>query len=110
MTHPLTLNLLLPLFLLPLLLLPHAGKSKDTLELSELAAPLLDVVMSPGQILYVPAGFPHTTGEISSRVLEDEIQYLIQSKLLLNVDCKKLRRLRASEDELYEMTTCCRPT
>ena len=38
------------------------GKSKDTLSLSELKEPLIDVVMRPGQILYVPAGFPHTTG------------------------------------------------
>jgi hypothetical protein len=37
------------------------GKSKDILELAELTAPLIDVVLHPGQILYVPAGFPHTT-------------------------------------------------
>ena len=45
---------------------PHAdplarGKAHDGLELSELAEPLLDVVLAPGQVLYVPAGFPHTT-------------------------------------------------
>lgn len=38
------------------------GKATDTLELTELEAPLLDVVLEPGHILYVPAGFPHTTG------------------------------------------------
>jgi ribosomal protein L16 Arg81 hydroxylase len=48
---------------------PSSGKSKDSLELSELSEPLLDVVMQPGQILYVPAGFPHTTGKISSSVV-----------------------------------------
>lgn len=37
------------------------GKGTDTLEMSELGPPLIDVVLSPGQILYVPAGFPHTT-------------------------------------------------
>lgn len=37
------------------------GKSKDILELAELKEPLIDVVLHPGQILYVPAGFPHTT-------------------------------------------------
>lgn len=58
-------SLTLPLTLSLTYSFSHAGKSKDTLELSELSAPLLDVVMSPGQILYVPAGFPHTTGTIS---------------------------------------------
>ena len=33
----------------------------DILEMSELDGPLLDIVLKPGQILYVPAGFPHTT-------------------------------------------------
>lgn len=44
------------------------GKSKDKLELSELATPLLDIVLKPGQVLYVPAGFPHTTGTVSTFV------------------------------------------
>jgi hypothetical protein len=37
------------------------GKGKDELSLAELSAPLIDTVLSPGQVLYVPAGFPHTT-------------------------------------------------
>jgi len=37
------------------------GKGKDELSLSELGEPLVDVVLSPGHVLYVPAGFPHTT-------------------------------------------------
>lgn len=37
------------------------GKSKDVLKLEELEAPLIDTVLEPGQMLYVPAGFPHTT-------------------------------------------------
>jgi Cupin superfamily protein len=37
------------------------GKTKDKLELTELSAPLIDTVLGPGQVLYVPAGFPHTT-------------------------------------------------
>ena len=61
---PLHTSLTLPLTLSLTYSFSHTGKSKDTLELSELSAPLLDVVMSPGQILYVPAGFPHTTGKI----------------------------------------------
>ena len=40
------------------------GKSKDMLELTELAAPLLDIVLKPGHVLYVPAGFPHTTDTV----------------------------------------------
>lgn len=40
------------------------GKGTDHLSLSELDAPLLDVVLSPGQVLYIPAGFPHTTDTI----------------------------------------------
>ena len=38
------------------------GKGTDTLEFSELESPMIDTVLGPGQILYVPAGFPHTTG------------------------------------------------
>ena len=40
------------------------GKSKDMLELTELAEPLLDIVLKPGHVLYVPAGFPHTTDTV----------------------------------------------
>lgn len=37
------------------------GKGRDVLPESALGAPLLDSVMEPGQLMYVPAGFPHTT-------------------------------------------------
>ena len=37
------------------------GKIKDTLELTELEPPLIDTVLRPGHVLYVPAGFPHAT-------------------------------------------------
>lgn len=37
------------------------GKGKDELPLASLGEPLLDTVMQPGQVLYIPAGFPHTT-------------------------------------------------
>ncbi|KAG8460254.1 hypothetical protein KFE25_004502 [Diacronema lutheri] len=37
------------------------GKGLDALAESALDAPLIDTIMEPGQILYVPAGFPHTT-------------------------------------------------
>ena len=42
------------------------GKSKDKLELTEMSSPLLDIVLTAGQVLYVPAGFPHTTGACMS--------------------------------------------
>jgi len=42
------------------------GKGKDLLEISELdAKPLLDIVLKPGQVLYVPGGFPHTTDTVN---------------------------------------------
>ena len=44
------------------------GKSTDKLDLAELNEPLIDTVLSPGQILYVPAGFPHTTDTIEKNV------------------------------------------
>ena len=45
---------------------PYArGKNKDVLDLSELSEPLIDHVMSPGQVLYVPGGFPHTTDTVT---------------------------------------------
>jgi hypothetical protein len=38
------------------------GKGQDILSVEdELGEPLLDVVMKPGQLLYIPAGFPHVT-------------------------------------------------
>ena len=54
--------------------MPHAdpyarGKGNDLLHSAELrgtashAQPLIDTTLQPGQVLYVPAGFPHTTGE-----------------------------------------------
>ena len=42
------------------------GKSHDNLELAELAEPLIDIVLAPGDILYMPAGFPHTTDTINT--------------------------------------------
>lgn len=41
------------------------GKAKDVLKLEELEAPIIDTVLEPGQMLYVPAGFPHTTDTLS---------------------------------------------
>lgn len=42
------------------------GKGKDILDLKELESkPLIDVVLSPGNILYIPAGYPHTTDTVN---------------------------------------------
>lgn len=37
------------------------GKTGDVLNLEELGDPLIDQVIQPGDVLYVPIGFPHTT-------------------------------------------------
>ena len=42
------------------------GKAADNLDLSELSEPLIDTVLTPGQVLYVPAGWPHTTDTINT--------------------------------------------
>ena len=41
------------------------GKAADALTLSELGEPLIDTVLTPGQLLYMPAGFPHTTDTLN---------------------------------------------
>jgi lysine-specific demethylase/histidyl-hydroxylase NO66 len=38
------------------------GKDSDIFLRDEVGEPIIDTVLSPGQILYVPGGFPHTTG------------------------------------------------
>lgn len=48
------------------------GKSSDILTLFELEKPLIDVVLQTGQVLYVPAGFPHTTDTITDDAAEGE--------------------------------------
>lgn len=39
----------------------NRGKRGDTLTDQELGTPFLDAVLQPGDVLYVPAGFPHST-------------------------------------------------
>jgi len=52
------------------------GKGKDELTLDEMESPLLDVVLSPGQVLYVPAGFPHTTDTLEGITSPDPSVHL----------------------------------
>jgi len=49
------------------------GKGDDVLALSELGEPLIDTVLTPGQMLYVPAGFPHTTDTIHTAAARDQL-------------------------------------
>ena len=45
---------------------PYArGKANDVLKMEELGEPLVDVVLEPGQVLYVPGGWPHTTDTLA---------------------------------------------
>ena len=37
------------------------GKGDDQLSMDELGPPLIEATLTPGMVLYVPAGFPHTT-------------------------------------------------
>lgn len=48
----------------------NRGKAGDVLTQSDLGVPLLDIVLRRGDVLYVPAGFPHTTD--TKTVVEDE--------------------------------------
>jgi len=48
----------------------NRGKGGDVITQKELGAPLLDVILRRGDVLYVPAGFPHTTD--TSTILEEE--------------------------------------
>ena len=41
------------------------GKTGDVLSFEELGEPLIDTVLQPGDVLYVPTGFPHTTDTIT---------------------------------------------
>jgi hypothetical protein len=41
------------------------GKAKDLLTLEEMGPPLIETTLAPGQLLYIPAGFPHTTDTIN---------------------------------------------
>ena len=42
-----------------------AWEGEDALDLAELAPPLIDCVLTPGDVLYVPAGYPHTTDTVN---------------------------------------------
>ena len=48
------------------------GKASDQLSISELESPIMDVVLSPGNVLYIPAGYPHTTDTVSGITMTGE--------------------------------------
>ena len=55
------------------------GKRGDVITQEELGQPMLDIIVSAGDILYVPAGFPHTTdtrGEEGESVFDETSVHL----------------------------------
>ena len=48
------------------------GKGTDNLSLNELEKPLVDVTLSPGNILYIPAGYPHTTDTVNGITMNSD--------------------------------------
>lgn len=46
----------------------HLGKGEDILRPEDLGEPLIDVVMRPGQVIYLPKGFPHATDTVGMDV------------------------------------------
>ncbi|EKX40095.1 hypothetical protein GUITHDRAFT_143042 [Guillardia theta CCMP2712] len=52
------------------------GKGNDVLTFEELEEPLLDVVLEPGQMLYVPAGYPHVTDTVNGVKTKEESIHL----------------------------------
>ena len=61
------------------------GKGLDVLSLHELEAPLFDTVLEAGNILYIPAGYPHTTG-IRTTIAIVSIVFQLYLLLLLYTD------------------------
>eukprot|EP00607_Mallomonas_marina_P007498 CAMPEP_0182417090 /NCGR_PEP_ID=MMETSP1167-20130531/1504_1 /TAXON_ID=2988 /ORGANISM="Mallomonas Sp, Strain CCMP3275" /LENGTH=355 /DNA_ID=CAMNT_0024590385 /DNA_START=370 /DNA_END=1437 /DNA_ORIENTATION=+ len=56
---------------------PYArGKAADELDIRELQDPVLDIVLSPGQMLYCPSGWPHTTDTVTRVSTEDPSVHL----------------------------------
>jgi len=47
------------------------GKAHDELRLDELGEPVIDTVLTPGQVLFVPAGWPHTTDTVNTAAAAD---------------------------------------
>lgn len=60
------------------------GKEKDILSLDELGPPLIDTVLEPGQVLYMPSAFPHTTDTVQG--IADEASAEPSVHLTLGVD------------------------
>jgi len=60
------------------------GKFGDEMTEEELGEPLLDIVLQPGQMLYIPVGFPHAT---STKGVEGEpLSSAISVHLTLGID------------------------
>jgi len=76
---------------------PYArGKGKDVLELAELVEPIIDTVLQPGQILYIPGGYPHTTDTMNG--ISDKINPSVHMTVgvdthIWNLNYANLRRI-----------------
>ena len=57
---------------------PYArGKGPDALSLDELGAPLIETNLAAGQLLYIPAGFPHTTDTLDQASADPSVHLTI---------------------------------
>lgn len=57
---------------------PYArGKGPDALSLDELGEPLLETHLEPGQLLYIPAGFPHTTDTLDKESTQPSVHLTV---------------------------------
>eukprot|EP00429_Kryptoperidinium_foliaceum_P009159 CAMPEP_0176025650 /NCGR_PEP_ID=MMETSP0120_2-20121206/12552_1 /TAXON_ID=160619 /ORGANISM="Kryptoperidinium foliaceum, Strain CCMP 1326" /LENGTH=509 /DNA_ID=CAMNT_0017358837 /DNA_START=95 /DNA_END=1624 /DNA_ORIENTATION=- len=77
------------------------GKNGDVLSIEELGEPLIDTVVQPGDILYVPEGFPHTTDTINpvdgaDKSAFNEASIHLTMGLDANVWCLTLAHMRWS--------------
>lgn len=85
------------------------GKGQDTMSDEELGEPLLDIVMEPGETLYIPAAYPHKTDTATGVSLSEESVHLtlgIDTHVWdLNYACMRTSALeRAGQSTLIEGT------
>lgn len=63
------------------------GKGLDLLSFTELEEPLLELVLGPGEVLYVPAGFPHATDTVFPPGSPASLSSQASLHLTVGVDC-----------------------
>jgi hypothetical protein len=105
------------------------GKAGDVLSFEEMGPPIIDTVVQPGDVLYVPTGFPHTTdtsttvdGADESSVFEEPSVHLTMGldthvwcltmahmRWTLLQRCKKNVNLQIENDKAYWNAMECVP-